>query len=72
MTGSLGLACKRVNLNELGLPLRVIEIIQCTRAPSTHSLCNGKWYLRDGVRLEPFVSEFCSGYITLPAGFAGI
>ncbi|XP_058483844.1 uncharacterized protein LOC131459867 [Solea solea] len=41
--GSLGLARERVNLQESGLPSRVIETIQCARAPSTRSLYDNKW-----------------------------
>lgn len=40
---SLCLAHKRMNLNELGFPFRVIEAIQSARAPSMRLLDNGKW-----------------------------
>lgn len=40
---SLGLAHERLNLNYTGLPQRVIETIQNTRAASTHSAYDRKW-----------------------------
>ncbi len=43
MAGSLGLVRERVNLHETGLPTRVIETIQCMRAPSMRSLYDNKW-----------------------------
>ncbi|XP_051815406.1 uncharacterized protein LOC127537286 [Acanthochromis polyacanthus] len=42
-SSSLGLVRERVNLHESGLPTRVIETIQCARAPSTRSLYDNKW-----------------------------
>ncbi|XP_028451658.1 uncharacterized protein LOC114566981 [Perca flavescens] len=41
--GALGLARERWNLNASGLPERVIDTIQSTRAASTRSLYSGKW-----------------------------
>ncbi len=43
MAGSLGLVRERVNLLKSGLLTRVIETIQCARAPSTQSLYDNKW-----------------------------
>ncbi len=42
-TQSLGLAREGLNLDALGLPQEVINTIQSTRAPSTHSLYDLKW-----------------------------
>lgn len=43
MNGSLCLVRERTNLQESLLRTRVVETIQCARAPSTHSLYDTKW-----------------------------
>lgn len=72
-TGSLGLACERLNLNAAGLPPKVIETVQNVRAASTRSLCNLRWRVFEGWYADRNIVTFLFGFgrAMFPTGPSG-